>query len=617
MAVNWNEGSNLTTPPMFGCELLLNSAILSIDPELLLHLHGQVNNNEYSYTSHLLAFDACYSTSLSTSSTKHRQVKTPLILDRWSSELANHPDRSFAQYILDGIANGFRIGFNRHHPLQRPSNAMLTQNPAVISEYLQREVSLGRMECLTPLEALHQGVHISPIGAIPKKHKPGKWRLIVDLSSPSNASVNDGISPELSSLRYTTVDHLSTLILQEGRGAFLVKADIQEAYRMIPIHPQDQPLLGVEWGNRVYVDLALPFGLRSAPKIFTAVADALQWILIQKGIKLSLHYLDDFVIVSSSLTDANYQKEVLLSTCDALGVPLEPSKLEGPTTSLSFLGIEFDTIALQLCLPSNKLLRLKRELNLAISRKSIRKQSLQSLTGLLQHATKVIRPGRPFLRRLHALQSVGSFPSHQIRLNLAARADIVWWHTFMERWNGLSLLWSVGIHSPDITVFSDASGSWGCGAFYSSHWFHMQWPPHAQEFSIAVKELFPVVIAAALYGKLWSGCLVQFTVDNAAVVQVLQATYSRESHLMHLIRVLVFLASHFNFWFTACHITGNKNSLADALSRNNASFFLSQVCQAQRQPSKIPSPLIDLLVCNITWTSTAWIQLFRTTLEQL
>ena len=71
----------------------------------------------------------------------------------------------------------------------------------------------------------------------------------------------------------------------------LVKADIKEGYRMIPIHPQDQRLLGVQWRGEVFIDRMLPFGLRSAPKIFSAVADALQWILAVKEITHSLHYL--------------------------------------------------------------------------------------------------------------------------------------------------------------------------------------------------------------------------------------------------------------------------------------------------------------------------------------
>ena len=68
-----------------------------------------------------------------------------------------------------------------------------------------------------------------------------------------------------------------------------------------------------------------------------------------------------------------------------------------------------------------------------------------------------------------------------------------------------------------------------------------------KELPIATKELFTVVISAALFGKLWSGHLVEFKVDNMAVVQAIQATFCKDSHLVHLIRLLVFFAAHFNF----------------------------------------------------------------------
>ena len=130
------------------------------------------------------------------------------------------------------------------------------------------------------------GIHTSPLGVILKKNKPDKWRLIVDLSSPAGFNINDGISQEYSSLRYTCLDHLASLVNSVDRGALLVKADIKEAYRMIPIHPHDQHLLGVQWNDHYYIDRMLPFGLRSAPKIFLAVADGLQWILTQYGIQV-------------------------------------------------------------------------------------------------------------------------------------------------------------------------------------------------------------------------------------------------------------------------------------------------------------------------------------------
>ena len=185
----------------------------------------------------------------------------------------------------------------------------------------------------------------------------------MDLSSPKNFSVNDGIDSALSSLSYASIDHLSSLILSLGRGAMLVKADIKEAYRMIPIHPQHQRLLGVQWRGEVFIDRMLPLILAYVqhPNIFSAVADALQWILAVKGVTRSLHYLDDYIIVSNSIDKALVQRDVLTSTFESLGVPLEYSKLEGPSSCLTFLGIEVNTESLQLRLPSDKLSRLKSE----------------------------------------------------------------------------------------------------------------------------------------------------------------------------------------------------------------------------------------------------------------
>ena len=87
--------------------------------------------------------------------------------------------------------------------------------------------------------------------------------------------MNDGVSPSLCSVSYASVDDAVRCILALGQGALLAKFDIASAYRMVPVHPEDRPLLGMRWRGELLVDGALPFGLRSAPKLFTAVADAL------------------------------------------------------------------------------------------------------------------------------------------------------------------------------------------------------------------------------------------------------------------------------------------------------------------------------------------------------
>ena len=77
------------------------------------------------------------------------------------------------------------------------------------------------------------------------------------LSSPDRASINDGISRSLSSLSHVSVDHLSALVLQAGRGTFLTKADTKEAYRMLRVHTQDCHLLGIYRERSIYIDQAL------------------------------------------------------------------------------------------------------------------------------------------------------------------------------------------------------------------------------------------------------------------------------------------------------------------------------------------------------------------------
>ena len=101
-----------------------------------------------------------------------------------------------------------------------------------------------------------------------------------------------------------------------------------------------------------------------------------------------------------------------------------------------------------------------------------------------------------------------------------------------------------------------------------------------------------------------------------AVVEVIKATYSKDLHMMHLIRLLVFFASKYNFWFTATHIPGKLNVAADALSRNNIPMFFMQVPQADVHPTAVAPALVSLVSQDITWTCKGWIKLFNDTLQQ-
>ena len=106
----------------------------------------------------------------------------------------------------------------------RPSNMLSAEeHPEIVTDYLREELALGWLVELNAYTARSIGVHTSPFGVIPKKGKPNKWRLILDLSSPDGHSVNDGISKELASLSYASVDEVVTWVLQLGQGAMMAK----------------------------------------------------------------------------------------------------------------------------------------------------------------------------------------------------------------------------------------------------------------------------------------------------------------------------------------------------------------------------------------------------------
>ena len=445
---------------------------------------------------------------------------------------------------------------------------------------------------------------------IPKRGRPGKWRLIVNLSAPRGRSVNDGISKELASLSYVSVDEVAMAVLQLGQGTMLAKMDVKQAYRNIPVHPEDRPLLGMQWEGETFVDAALPFGLRSAPLMFTVVADALQWIMEQRGVALAFHYIDDFITLGApGSNECQKNSDVMHEICKEVGMPIEPEKDEGPATTITFTGIELDSVALELRLPQEKLRKLKSELAGWRGRKACRKQELLSLVGSLSHACKVVRAGRTFIRRLSV---TAERLKDRVRLNTEARSDIEWWARFCEAWNGTAMMWGPKEASASVEMTSDASGEWGCGAFWGNEWFMLPWAGPISRCHITVKELVPVVIAAAVWGRRWRGKTVRVWSDNAATVSIVNRGTSHEKKAMHLARCLAFMKAKGEFELVASHIRGTDNSKADALSRNNLTKFRCLHPQAAHEPVDIPMALLDLLlVSKPDWTSRRWSTLWN------
>lgn len=128
--------------------------------------------------------------------------------------------------MVQGVCDGFHLNFNYYSTLivkvcfREYSLALL--NTYVINHYLQSEVQMGRVA--GPLSNPHLPIlHVSRFEVILKCNQPGKWHLILDLSSTAGHSINDGITREDCSLHYMKVDDISAGITQLGWDKWIGK----------------------------------------------------------------------------------------------------------------------------------------------------------------------------------------------------------------------------------------------------------------------------------------------------------------------------------------------------------------------------------------------------------
>ena len=143
---------------------------------------------------------------------------SPICLSNWMAFVLMHPDHSFASYIHSGLSTGFHIGFNRHATTLRSTAKnyhSASEIMAVVWDYIKAETEMGHLVGPLPRSSLPLA-HTSPIGLVPK-FQANQWRMIIDLSSPLHHSVHDGISSELSSVSYASVDDAIGHILCLGR----------------------------------------------------------------------------------------------------------------------------------------------------------------------------------------------------------------------------------------------------------------------------------------------------------------------------------------------------------------------------------------------------------------
>ena len=484
------------------------------------------------------------------------------------------------EYILRGVVFGFSVINPDCETAYLPTLRQTRDREirGMIQGKLEGEIDRG---CISVVDQAPPCVH--NIFCVPKDD--GGGRAIVDCSRPKGRSVNDFTDTVAVKFSYKSVDEVVELMEQ---GDYMSTIDIKDAYRAVSIHPRDRERQGLHWIFRgkecTYMkDNRLCMGLSSSPYVFSKISDFIVRCAIREGIGRVVNYLDDFCIVSTTLAEGCIFQERLIAILRRIGFHISFKKLQSPATTVRFLGIEIDSVGLEMRLPGDKLSKLIRILEQVGERKRVSRRELEKLGGLLAHCSKVVRGGRTFCRRIYDAISSVREPHFSVRLSSGFREDIAWWRGFAAKFNGRARV--LGKFAAHLATYSDASDfgygalhgcDWIAGAFSATEDDHLgrAFPDHhlppdrkCATAHINVREMWAAFAAALRWGERWRNCSITMVTDSTTVMSALNTGRSGSPEIMHFLRRLFWVATEHNFHFDSVFIGTRDNVICDALSR--------------------------------------------------
>ncbi|GAA6097672.1 uncharacterized protein LOC119489294 [Tachysurus ichikawai] len=248
-------------------------------------------------------------------------------------------------------------------------------------------------------------------------------------------------------------------------------------------------------------------------------------------------------------------------------------------------------------------------------RDSISKRELLSLLGHFNFAMRIIPQGRSFISRLLDISKSAENLHDSITLNAGCKSELHFWSLLCAGWNGISFFYNDAVEtSVTLKFFTDAAPSRGFGGLFNNQWFTSSWPKELSTLppnalSTALLELYPIVVACILWGKLWSRKQILVFCDNEATVHIINKGCSSVPFINTFLRRLTWTCVTCNFLLRSAHIPGLDNKIADCLSRFKFQEFravprrlsfrptLPSICPDHPRLSNPTSP--QLRICSL------------------
>ena len=510
-------------------------------------------------------------------------------LSRAATMFLHMPDAAVSAYLFYTVAHGFKITDDLSLAKQSCVTSCGTPKDSVGQATLDRRMQIKvkngslrrwvdvRGQC--GLSTADRPLKVSPLFWVAKSDVPTseEVRDIVHLSCPKGFSCNDLPLPSRlpREMRLPSVQTAADLT----RGnSWMAKEDLRWGYTNIPVHVTSWTLLGIYWRGEFWVQIDLPFGLVSAPRIFSQVSCAIRdevLRLMPPGLTdvQVLCYLDDYFIHSTSKTHTTAAVALLVATCADLGLEIHQGKSVRPGRVCEWLGVTLDVDQGLMYLSEPRCIKLSQALESVLGRKKATRHSLEKLLGRLNWAARVVHGGFTFMRSLINTSTKVSRAGHLCTLTAENLSDLGWWAAAVQHMKGVPLHAMHG-GRPVVPVshnMTDACGGEvghsGAGGFFNGAGWCAKFTAPQCTWDINMKELMGGLWQLERYASTWAGHRVMMGMDNQVSVGWIGRLTARPPCALLAIKRIWWICQRYDIELVPVHIPGVENDLADALSR--------------------------------------------------
>jgi len=348
----------------------------------------------------------------------------------------------------------------------------------------------------------------------------------------------------------------------------MVKTDIKDAYLSIPIHPEHQNLMGFVWEGTTYRFQVCPFGLGSAPRLFTKILKPAVSFLRKLGIRLII-YLDDCLILNQDKLRLLQDRDTTLWVLQMLGFVInwEKSSLV-PVQSLEFLGFQVDSVAMTLTLPEDKVIDIRQRCLHMLQERSTTVREMAKLIGKLTATAQAVLPAPLFYRRLQMQKSRALLAGNQsyespMELTMECKTELRWWAEELRQCNGKAIM----SPHPDLILTSDVS-KMGWGGECKGQKAQGQWSAEESLLHINILEMKAAEFVVKAFTKDCHNIHCHIRMDNSScVAQINKMGGTKSPGLFQAVSSLWSYCLDKRITLTAEHLAGKLNVIADEQSR--------------------------------------------------